>query len=47
MEKMLLTNNQRKMHKLSLWRKKNRKRRFWTRCQADEIISAFVDYCNQ
>lgn len=33
---MLLTNNQRKMHGLPMWRKKNRKKRFYTRCEADE-----------
>ena len=44
---MLLTNNQRKMHGLPLWRKKNRKKRIYTRCEADETITAFIDYCNQ
>lgn len=46
MKSMMLTNNQRKMHVLPLWRKKNRKKRFYTRCNADEVITAFLDYCN-
>lgn len=46
-ETMMLTNNQRKMHGLPMWRKKNRKKRFYTRCEADETITAFIDYCNQ
>lgn len=44
---MLLTNNQRKMHGLPLWRKKSRKKRAYTRCETDETITAFIDYCNQ
>lgn len=39
---MLLTNNQRKMHGLPMWRKKNRKKRICTRCEADEAITAFI-----
>lgn len=39
MKPMLLTNNQRKMHGLPLWRKKNRKKRLYTRCEADETSS--------
>jgi hypothetical protein len=46
MKSMMITNNQRKMHGLPLWRKKNRKKRFYTRCNADEVITAFLDYCN-
>ena len=42
---MLLTNNQRKMHGLPLWRKKNKKKRYYTRCEAFETIDAFLDYC--
>lgn len=44
---MLLANNQRKMHGLPLWRKKNCKKRCYTRCKADETIIAFIEYCNQ
>ena len=47
MKPMLATNNQRKMHKLPLWRKKNGKKRFYTRSKSDETIEAFIDYCNQ
>lgn len=47
MKPMLLTNNQRKMHGLPLWRKKNSKKRLYTRCEAEETITAFIDYCNQ
>lgn len=47
MKPMLLANNKRKMHGLPLWRKKNGKKRQYTRCEADETISAFIDYCNQ
>ena len=47
MKPMLLTNNQRKMHGLPLWRKKNCKKRSDTRFEADETIRAFIDYCNQ
>ena len=42
---MLLFNNQRKMHGLPLWRKKSRRKRKYTRCEADETIRAFLDYC--
>lgn len=44
---MLLTNNQRKMHGLPLWRKKNKKKRYYTRCEVSETIDAFLDYCYQ
>lgn len=44
---MLLTNNQRKMHGLPMRRKKNHKKRFYTRCEADEAVTAFLEYCNQ
>ena len=45
--KMLLTNNDRKMHGLPLHRKKNKRKRCYTRCEAIETIDAFLDYCNQ
>ena len=41
---MLLTNNQRKMHGVPMWRKKNKN---YTRCEADETITAFWEYCNR
>ena len=44
--KMLLSNNSRKMAGLPLHRKKNKKKRFFTRCEACETIGAFLDYCN-
>lgn len=46
MSKMLLTNNQRKMAGLPLWRKKDRRKRFYTRNDADETITAFLEYVN-
>lgn len=46
MKPMLITNNQRKMHRLPLCRKKNSKKRVHTRCKADEAITAFIDYSN-
>lgn len=39
------TNNDRKMHRLPLWRKKNKKKRFYTRCSAEEVIGAFLFCC--
>lgn len=47
MKPMLLANNQRKTHGLPLWRKKNCRKRCYTRCDVDEAITAFIDYCNQ
>ena len=43
---ILLSNNQRKMHGLPLWRKKDKRKRYFTRCEALETIGAFLDYCN-
>ena len=45
-DRMLLTNNSRKYNGFPLHRKTNRKKRFYTRCEASETISAFLDYCN-
>lgn len=39
---LLLTNNQRKMHGFPLWRKKDKRKRFYTRCNGDEVISGFI-----
>lgn len=47
MRPMLLSNNQRKMHGLPLHRKKNKGKRYLTRCEGIETIRAFVDYCDQ
>ncbi|MCJ7861209.1 MULTISPECIES: hypothetical protein [unclassified Blautia] len=44
---MLLANNQRKMHGVPMWRKKNKKKRYYTRCEADETITTFLEYCNR
>ena len=45
--KMLLSNNSRKMAGLPLHRKKDKRKRSFTRCEADETIKAFLDYCNR
>lgn len=42
---MLLSNNKRKLHNIPLWRKKDKRKRYYTRCQADEVIGAYLDYC--
>lgn len=42
---MYVTNNARKMHGLPLWRKSNQKKRFYSRCPAEEAVSAFLYYC--
>lgn len=47
MDIMLLSNNQRKMHGLPLWRKKDKRKRCFTRCESTETIGAFLDYCNR
>lgn len=44
--KMLLSNNSRTMVGLPLRRKKDKKKRCFTRCEADETIKAFLEYCN-
>lgn len=40
------TNNSRRMHGLPLHRKKNKKKRYFTRNEPMEAIGAFLDYCN-
>lgn len=44
---MLLYNNQRKMYGKPMWRKRNCKKRIYTRNESDEVITAFLEYCNQ
>lgn len=44
MEKMLFTNNSRKMLGISLRRKKDKRKRVYTRNRAEEDIEALVDY---
>lgn len=39
------TNNARKMHGLALWRKKDKRKRFYTRNKAEEAIEALLYYC--
>ena len=46
-EKMLLSNNSRKIAGLPLLRKKNSKKRFYTRCEISESVDAFLDYCHR
>lgn len=46
-DKMLLRNNERKMSGLPLHRKKSKGRRYLTRCEAEETVDAFLDYCNR
>jgi hypothetical protein len=43
---MLLSNNARRAHGLPTYRKTNRRKRYFTRCEAAETISAFLNYCN-
>lgn len=45
--KMLLSNNSRKIAGLPLHRKKDKRKRSFTCCEADETIKAFLDYCNK
>lgn len=42
---MYLSNNSRKLAGLPMHRKKNAKKRFYTRCEGMEIIAAFLQYC--
>lgn len=43
---MLLTNNSRKMAGLPLHRKSDKRKRYFTRCEAMETVGAFLDYVN-
>lgn len=45
MEKMLFTNNSRKMAGIPIRRKKDNRKRVFTRNRADEDIEAFLDCC--
>lgn len=42
---MYLSNNSRKLAGLPMHRKKNAKKRFYTRCEGMETIAAFLQYC--
>lgn len=44
--KMLFTNNARKMLGIPLRRKKDKRKRVWTRNRAEEDLDAFCDYVN-
>lgn len=44
---MFLTNNSRKMHGLPLWRKKDKRKRYYTSLESDRTIDAFLEYCNR
>lgn len=43
---MLLYNNQRRHAGLPTHRKKDRRPRYFTRCEASETVDAFINYCN-
>lgn len=43
--KTLFTNNSRKMAGIPLRRKKDKRKRVYTRSRADEAIDAFLDWC--
>ena len=43
---MLIYNNQRKMHGLPLHRKKDKRKRKYTRDATDECIIAFIEWGN-
>ncbi len=46
MGKMLFTNNSRKMLGIPLCRKKDKRKRVYTRNRADEDLEALVNYCD-
>ena len=46
MAKILFTNNERKIAGIPMRRKKDGKKRYYTRNKADEDIESFLDYCN-
>lgn len=42
----IFTNNDRKRAGLPLLRKANKKKRFYSRCEARETVNAFIDWTN-
>lgn len=46
MAKILFANNARKIAGIPMRRKKDDKKRYYTRNRADEDIESFLDYCN-
>lgn len=47
MKKMLFTNNSRKIAGIPLRRKKDKRKRVYTRNRAEEDVDAFLDYVNE
>lgn len=45
-EKVLFTNNARKMAGVPMRRKRDKRKRIFTRNKAEEDLDAFYDYCN-
>lgn len=43
---ILLSNNARRMHGLPTHRKTDRRKRFFTRCEATETVEAFLNFCD-
>lgn len=46
MAKFLWSNNSRKMAGKPLWRKKNKKKRYYTRNRNEEAVDALLEYWN-
>lgn len=46
MAKFLWSNNSRRIAGKPLLRKKNKKKRYYTRCKADETVDALLAYWN-
>lgn len=44
--KFICTNNARKMAGLPMYRKSSKGKRYKTRCEVMEAVSAFIEYCN-
>lgn len=44
---MFLANNQRKIHGLPLWRKKDKRKRCYTLSESDKVVTGFLEYCNR
>lgn len=44
---MFHANNQRKTHGLPLWRKKDKRKRYYTLLESDKAVCAFLEYCNR
>lgn len=44
--KFYFSNNAKKLHHIPMLRKKNKKKRFYTRCEASETIDEFLIVCS-